>query len=68
MGIKDQRLPFQESDFNITILKDASCIWFTSSTKGAAPVEEVINLDKKLDLENDLMKQCQILYNQRVTN
>jgi hypothetical protein len=25
-------------------------------------------LDKKLDLENDLMKQCQILYNQRVTN
>ncbi len=66
--IKDQRLPFQESDFDINILKDASCIWFTSSTKGVAPVEEVINLNKKLDLENDLMRQCQILYNQRVTS
>ena len=66
--IKEQGLPFQESDFHINTLKEAACIWFTSSTKGVAPVKEVINFNTKLDLDNDLMKQCQILYQQRVVN
>ena len=30
--------------------------------------KEVINFNTKLDLDNDLMKQCQILYQQRVVN
>ena len=63
-----RKLPFQESDFHINTLKEATCIWFTSSTKGVAPVKEVINFNTKLDLDNDLMKQCQILYQQRVVN
>lgn len=67
-AIKEQGLPFQESDFHINTLKEATCIWFTSSTKGVAPVKEVINFNTKLDLDNDLMKQCQILYQQRVVN
>ena len=67
-AIKEQGLPFQESDFHINTLKEAKCIWFTSSTKGVAPVKEVINFNTKLDLDNDLMKQCQILYQQRVVN
>ena len=67
-AIKEQGLPFQESDFHINTLKEAACIWFTSSTKGVAPVKEVINFNTKLDLDNDLMKQCQILYQQRVVN
>jgi|TARA_B110000914_G_scaffold225042_1_gene244601 D-alanine transaminase len=67
-AIKENDLPFEEGDYHIDLLKKASCIWFTSSTKGVAPVNEVINCNNQLDLNNKLMKQCQVLYQQKVTS
>ena len=42
-----------EKDFTLDDLKLASSAWLTSSTKGIAPIEKIINLDCNLSLNND---------------
>ena len=41
---------------------------FTSSTKGVAPVSEVINSKNILDLDNELMKRCQDLFQKKIAS
>lgn len=66
--IKENKMPFEEGSYHIDELKDASCIWFTSSTKGVAPVSEVINSKNILDLDNELMKRCQDLFQKKIAS
>ena len=42
--IKDKKLDFEEGSYSIDDLKEASSIWFTSTTKGIIGVEEIVNL------------------------
>ena len=42
-----------EKDFTLEDLKAASSAWLTSSTKGIAPIEEIINLDCNLNLNDE---------------
>jgi branched-subunit amino acid aminotransferase/4-amino-4-deoxychorismate lyase len=42
-----------EKDFTLDDLTVASSAWLTSSTKGMAPIEEIINLDCDLILNDD---------------
>jgi|TARA_B100000902_G_scaffold281018_1_gene266884 D-alanine transaminase len=66
--IKENNLPFEEGDFSIDDLKQASSIWFTSSTKGLASVKEVLDCNIKLDQNDELLLTCQALYKAEIIN
>lgn len=42
-----------EKDYTLEDLKTASSAWLTSSTKGIAPIKEIINLDCNLNLNDE---------------
>ena len=56
--IKDQKLNFEEGSYGIDDLKEASSIWFTSTTKGIVGVEEIVNLETKINPECELLEIC----------
>ena len=49
----DLDIKVYEADFTIDDLKNATAAWLTSSTKGIAPIEEIINLDCNLTQTDD---------------
>ena len=56
--IKDEKLDFQEGSYSINDLNEASSIWFTSTTKGIVGVEEIVNLETKINPECELLEIC----------
>ena len=56
--IKDKKLDFQEGSYSINDLNEASSIWFTSTTKGLVGVEEIANLETKINPECELLEIC----------
>lgn len=56
--IKDTKLDFQEGSYSINDLNEASSIWFTSTTKGIVGVEEIVNLETKINPECELLEIC----------
>ena len=56
--IKDKKLDFQEGSYSINDLNEASSIWFTSTTKGIVGVEEIVNLETKINPECELLEIC----------
>ena len=56
--IKDEKLDFQEGSYGINDLNEASSIWFTSTTKGIVGVEEIVNLETKINPECELLEIC----------
>ena len=56
--IKDKKLNFKEGFYGIDDLKEASSIWFTSTTKGIVSVEEIVNLKTKINPECELLEIC----------
>ena len=56
--INDQKLNFEEGSYGIDDLKEASSIWFTSTTKGIVGVEEIVNLETKINTECELLEIC----------
>ena len=56
--IKDEKLYFQEGSYSINDLNEASSIWFTSTTKGIVGVEEIANLETKINPECELLEIC----------
>ena len=56
--IKDKKLDFQEGSYGINDLNEASSIWFTSTTKGIVGVEEIVNLETKINSECELLEIC----------
>ena len=56
--INDQKLNFEEGSYGIDDLKEASSIWFTSTTKGIIGVEEIVNLETKINHECELLEIC----------
>ena len=51
--MSDLDIKVYEADFTIDDLKNATAAWLTSSTKGIAPIEEIINLDCNLTQTDD---------------
>lgn len=51
-----------QSNFTIDDLQLASSAWLTSSTKGIAPIKNIINLNNSLDLKDPLFMQCVKLF------
>ena len=56
--IRDKKLNFEEGSYGIDDLKEASSIWFTSTTKGIVGVEKIVNLETKINPECELLKFC----------
>ena len=56
--IKDKKLNFEEGSYGIDNLKEASSIWFTSTTKGIVGVGELVNLETKINPECELLEIC----------
>ena len=56
--INDKKLNFEEGSYCIDDLKEASSIWFTSTTKGIVGVEEIVNLETKINTECELLEIC----------
>ena len=56
--INDKKLNFEEGSYRIDDLKEASSIWFTSTTKGIVGVEEIVNLETKINTECELLEIC----------
>ena len=56
--IKDEKLDFQEGSYSINDLNEAASIWFTSTTKGIVGVEEIVNLETKINPECELLEIC----------
>ena len=51
--MSDLDIKVYEADFTIDDLKNATAAWLTSSTKGIAQIEEIINLDCNLTQTDD---------------
>ena len=52
-----------EQDCSLDDLVNAESVWLTSSTKGLAPVSEIINQNSNLDVSHPLFKKCQNIFN-----
>ena len=53
-NLKKKNIVVNESKYTLKDIKEASSIWFTSSTKPIAPVIEVRDINKSFDLNDDL--------------
>ena len=56
--IKDKKLNFKEGSYGIDDLKEASSVWFTSTTKGIVGVKEIVNLETKISPKCELLEIC----------
>ena len=51
-----------EQDCSLDDLIKAESVWLTSSTKGLAPVSEIVNQNSNLDVSHPLFKKCQNIF------
>ena len=56
--IKKINIPLIEGIFDLKDLSNASSAWLSSSTKGLAPISEIINLDNTLDIKDPIYLKC----------
>lgn len=57
-----------QSNFTVDDLQLASSAWLTSSTKGIAPIVNIVNLKNSLDLKDPLFMQCVKLFDDNFFN
>lgn len=57
-----QEVKIMEQDCSLDDLVNAESVWLTSSTKGLAPVSEIINQNSNLDVSHPLFKKCQNIF------
>jgi len=62
--IKDKGIKVEEGQYTLKNLMNAEIIWLTSSTKGLAPVSEIVNYETNLRIDNELYKECEKIFNQ----
>ncbi len=58
----------QETDCNISLLEEASTIWFTSSTRGILPIENLVNSNYHRDPKDPVFNQCKEIYEESFKN
>ena len=55
-------IKIMEQDCSLDDLIKAESVWLTSSTKGLAPVSEIVNQNSNLDVSHPLFKKCQNIF------
>ena len=63
--LSDNGIKVLEKDFNYIELKTATSAWLTSSTKGIAPIENIINIDHSLNTDDSLYLSCKEIFNSK---
>jgi len=54
-----------EGDFNYYELQKATSAWLTSSTKGMAPIENIINIEHSLNLDDSVYMSCKKIFDSK---
>jgi D-alanine transaminase len=54
-----------EGDFNYLELKTATSAWLTSSTKGIAPIENIVNFDHTLSTDDSFYISCKKIFDSK---
>ncbi|MAR95113.1 MAG: D-alanine aminotransferase [Gammaproteobacteria bacterium] len=62
--IKEKGIKIEEGQYTLDNLINAESIWLTSSTKGLAQVSEVVDCEIKLEIDNELYKECKKIFDQ----
>ena len=60
--IKENGISFEEGQYTLDDLKNAKSIWLTSSTKGLAQVNEILDCKTNLEIDNTLFKKCEEMF------
>ena len=63
--LKANSIKVLEEDFSLDDLSKATCAWLTSSTKGLAPISEIVNLECNLDIYNLVYKSSEEIFNKK---
>jgi D-alanine transaminase len=63
--LKANSIKVLEEDFSLDDLSKATCAWLTSSTKGLAPISEIVNLESNLDIYNLDYKSSEEIFNKK---
>jgi D-alanine transaminase len=66
--IKEKGIKIEEGQYTLDNLINAESIWLTSSTKGLAQVSEVVDCEIKLEIDNELYKECKKIFDQSFFN
>ena len=64
-ALSDKGIKVIEGDFNYLELKNATSAWLTSSTKGIAPIENIVNIDHSLILDDSLYISCKEIFDSK---
>ena len=64
-ALSDKGIKVIEGDFNYLELKNATSAWLTSSTKGVAPIENIVNIDHSLILDDSLYISCKEIFDSK---
>ena len=64
-ALSDRGIKVIEGDFNHLELKTATSAWLTSSTKGIAPIENIVNIDHSLSLDDSLYTSCKEIFDSK---
>ena len=60
---ENHKVKIMEQDCSLDDVVKAESVSLTSSTKGLAPVSEIINQNSNLDVSHPLFKKCQNIFN-----
>ncbi|EJP73223.1 MAG: aminodeoxychorismate lyase [SAR86 cluster bacterium SAR86B] len=58
----DSGIKVIEGDFNYNELQKATSAWLTSSTKGMAPIKNIINIEHSLSVDDSLYMSCKEIF------
>jgi len=64
-ALSDKGIKVIEGNFNYLELKTATSAWLTSSTKGIAPIENIVNIDHSLSLDDSLYISCKEIFDSK---
>ncbi|MDB4661649.1 aminotransferase class IV [Gammaproteobacteria bacterium] len=64
-ALLENGIKVHEGDFNYYELQKATSAWLTSSTKGMAPIENIINIDHSLNLDDSLYMSCKKIFDSK---
>ena len=64
-SLLDEGIKVIEGDFNYNELQKATSAWLTSSTKGIAPIENIINIEHSLRIDDSLYISCKEIFDSK---
>ena len=64
-ALSNKGIKVLEGDFNYLELQTATSAWLTSSTKGMAPIKNIVNLDHSLCIDDSFYISCKKIFDSK---